>query len=41
VIVGARMPYDIPLVKYGKDDVPWCASASYAEMDWMGETWNV
>ena len=41
VVVGARMPYDIPLVKYGRDDVPWCASASYTETDWMGETWNV
>jgi len=41
LVVGARMPYDLPLVPYAKDDVPWCASASYTEPDWMGETWNV
>jgi len=41
LIVGARMPYDLPLVPYAKDDVPWCASASYAEPDWKGETWKV
>ncbi|KAF7903967.1 hypothetical protein EAF00_001301 [Botryotinia globosa] len=40
IIVGARMPYDLPLTPYGKDDVPWCASASYSEPDWMGNTWK-
>ncbi|KAF7885292.1 uncharacterized protein EAF01_011357 [Botrytis porri] len=40
IIVGARMPYDLPLVPYGKDDTPWCASASYSEPDWMGNTWK-
>lgn len=40
IIVGARMPYDLPLVSYGKDDIPWCASASYSEPDWMGKTWK-
>lgn len=40
IVVGARMPYDLPLIPYGKDDVPWCASASYSEPDWMGNTWN-
>ncbi|KAF7957333.1 hypothetical protein EAE96_002919 [Botrytis aclada] len=38
--VGARMPYDLPLVPYSKDDIPWCASASYSEPDWMGNTWK-
>jgi tyrosyl-DNA phosphodiesterase 1 len=33
IVVGARMPYDLPLVPYGKGDVPWCASASYTEPD--------
>ena len=33
VVVGARMPYDLPLVPYGKSDVPWCATASYTEPD--------
>lgn len=41
LLVGARMPYDLPLVPYAKDDIPWCASSSYTEPDWMGETWNV
>jgi tyrosyl-DNA phosphodiesterase-1 len=40
IVVGARMPYDFPLTPYAQDDVPWCASASYAEPDWMGQTWN-
>lgn len=33
VLVGARMPYDFPLVPYGKDEVPWVATASYTEPD--------
>lgn len=41
LVIGARMPYDLPLVPYAKDDVPWCASSSYTERDWMGKTWNV
>jgi tyrosyl-DNA phosphodiesterase-1 len=41
LVVGARMPYDLPLVPYTKDDVPWCATSSYTEPDWMGEMWNV
>ena len=41
LIIGARMAYDLPLVPYAKDDIPWCASSSYTEPDWMGETWNM
>ncbi|TAQ91076.1 hypothetical protein B7494_g635 [Chlorociboria aeruginascens] len=41
MVVGLRMPYDLPLVQYGKDDVPWCASSSYNEPDWTGQTYNV
>lgn len=40
-IVGFRMPYDLPLVPYGKDDTPWCATASYPELDWLGRAYNV
>ena len=40
-VIGARMAYDLPLVPYARDDVPWVASSSYTEPDWMGETWNV
>ena len=41
LVIGARMAYDLPLVPYAKDDVPWCASSVYSEPDWKGETWNV
>jgi tyrosyl-DNA phosphodiesterase-1 len=40
LIVGARMPYDFPLVPYAKGDDPWVATASYTRLDWKGETWN-
>jgi len=39
--VGARMPYDLPLVAYGKDDEPWVATASYSEPDWLGIVYNM
>lgn len=32
VRMGLRMPYDLPLV-------PWCASTSCVERDWMGRVW--
>ncbi len=41
LVVGARMPYDLPLVPYGKDDEPWCATSSYAEPDWKGQIYRV
>ena len=39
--VGARMPYDLPLVKYAKGDEPWCATRSYSEPDWLGQPYMV
>lgn len=39
-VVGFRMPYDLPLTPYGVDDIPWCATASHSEPDWMGQTWE-
>jgi tyrosyl-DNA phosphodiesterase-1 len=39
-VVGLRMPYDLPLTLYGKDDVPWCASTSHLEPDWAGKVWK-
>jgi len=33
IVVGARMPYDLPLVPYKRGGVPWCATASYTEPD--------
>ncbi|KAI4266174.1 MAG: hypothetical protein L6R38_008903 [Xanthoria sp. 2 TBL-2021] len=37
--VGLRMPYDLPLVPYADDEMPWCAAAPCSEPDWMGRTW--
>ncbi|KAH8804743.1 tyrosyl-DNA phosphodiesterase-domain-containing protein [Xylogone sp. PMI_703] len=41
VLVGARMPYSLPLIPYGRDDEPWVATATYTEPDWMGQQWNM
>ncbi|OAX82762.1 hypothetical protein ACJ72_02881 [Emergomyces africanus] len=38
--VGLRMPYDLPLIPYTLQDQPWCATASYSEPDWLGQTWE-
>jgi len=40
VLVGFRMPYDVPLIPYGPRDEPWCATASHPEPDWLGQTWE-
>ncbi|KAL8648509.1 MAG: hypothetical protein Q9210_004949 [Variospora velana] len=37
--VGLRMPYDLPLVPYGQNEMPWCASTPCAEPDWKGRVW--
>ncbi|KAL9118192.1 MAG: hypothetical protein Q9187_005263 [Circinaria calcarea] len=37
--VGVRMPYDLPLVPYRDDEMPWCATAPDSEPDWMGRVW--
>jgi tyrosyl-DNA phosphodiesterase-1 len=39
-LVGFRMPYDLPLQRYTRDDDPWCATSSYSEPDWLGQTWD-
>ena len=39
VMVGLRMPYDLPLVPYAANEEPWCATKTYAEPDWMGRAW--
>ena len=39
VRVGWRMPYDLPLVPYRREEMPWCATAPYDEPDWMGRVW--
>ncbi|KAH8691319.1 putative tyrosyl-DNA phosphodiesterase [Talaromyces proteolyticus] len=40
-LVGFRMPYDLPLTPYNAHDVPWCATTSHLEPDWLGQTWTV
>ena len=37
--VGLRMPYDLPLMPYKEDDMPWCAHLPDNEPDWMGRAW--
>lgn len=38
-VVGWRMPYDLPLMPYEADEMPWCASEACNEPDWMGRVW--
>lgn len=39
-VVGLRMPYDLPLVPYGPDELPWCATSSYDAPDAFGREWG-
>jgi tyrosyl-DNA phosphodiesterase-1 len=39
-VVGFRMPYDLPLVPYKADDLPWCATSSYDTPDAFGRGWD-
>lgn len=41
VVVGIRMPYDLPLCPYPKDVFPWCATASHSEPDCKGLRWSI
>ncbi|TRX89311.1 hypothetical protein FHL15_009748 [Xylaria flabelliformis] len=38
-VVGLRIPYSLPLQKYGNSEVPWVATMSYRQPDWMGQVW--
>ena len=38
-IVGLRMPYDLPLTPYGKQELPWSPQSSHNEPDSKGRTW--
>ncbi|KAK1965697.1 tyrosyl-DNA phosphodiesterase [Colletotrichum sublineola] len=40
-VVGMRIPYNLPLQSYGKDEIPWVASMAYTEPDIMGRVWGV
>lgn len=37
--VGLRIPYSLPLQRYGPDEVPWVASMRHAEPDSRRRTW--
>ncbi|KAI1360487.1 tyrosyl-DNA phosphodiesterase [Xylaria arbuscula] len=39
-VIGLRIPYDLPLQKYGDAEVPWVATMGYTEPDWMGRVWQ-
>ncbi|KMU80487.1 tyrosyl-DNA phosphodiesterase 1 [Coccidioides immitis RMSCC 3703] len=39
-LVGFRMPYNLPLKPYSSRDIPWCATATHTEPDWLGQTWE-
>ncbi|KAF9632393.1 tyrosyl-DNA phosphodiesterase 1 [Lasiodiplodia theobromae] len=39
VVVGWRMPYDLPLTPYAENEEPWSATARYDEPDVKGCVW--
>jgi len=40
MLVGLRIPYSLPLVRYEASEVPWCATMDYIEPDWLGKSWT-
>lgn len=40
VRVGLRVPYSLPLQRYGPGEIPWVASASHEQPDWKGQVWT-
>ncbi|ODA76325.1 hypothetical protein RJ55_08170 [Drechmeria coniospora] len=39
-VVGVRVPYGIPLQRYGPDEVPWVATMDHGKPDRWGRTWE-
>ncbi|KAL8382833.1 hypothetical protein RB595_006555 [Gaeumannomyces hyphopodioides] len=39
-VVGLRIPYNLPVRAYGRDETPWVATAKYNELDWKGHKWK-
>ncbi|OHE95703.1 tyrosyl-DNA phosphodiesterase [Colletotrichum orchidophilum] len=39
-VVGLRIPYNLPLQRYGKDEIPWVASVAHDEPDRLGRAWG-
>jgi len=40
-VVGVRVPYDMPLQRYGPGETPWVASLIHTEPDRHGQIWEV
>lgn len=40
ILIGLRMPYDLPLSSYAPSEKPWCATERYTTPDWMGRAWG-
>jgi tyrosyl-DNA phosphodiesterase-1 len=40
-VVPFRMPYGLPVAKYGPRDQVWVAGNSYEEVDWLGRSYGV
>ena len=40
-VIGVRMPYNLPPVPYGKDDMPWCTAVTYSQPDRWGRSWGL
>ncbi|EXJ54939.1 uncharacterized protein A1O5_12850 [Cladophialophora psammophila CBS 110553] len=38
-LIGLRIPYDLPLTPYGKDDMPWSPQGVYEQPDRWGRRW--
>jgi tyrosyl-DNA phosphodiesterase-1 len=38
-VVAVRMAWDLPVVKYGNEDVPWIRTRAYEGTDWLGVHW--
>jgi tyrosyl-DNA phosphodiesterase-1 len=39
-LVGLRIPYNLPLKRYGPNEKPWVATAEYNEPDCKGRAWT-
>ncbi|OAA58096.1 Tyrosyl-DNA phosphodiesterase [Niveomyces insectorum RCEF 264] len=40
-VVPLRIPYNLPLQRYGPGETPWVGTQPHAEPDWKGEHWPV
>ena len=40
VVVDFRMPYNLPLIAYHADEVPWCTSMAHDQPYYAGRAWS-